>query len=428
MISSPNSDAEKDAQENLSLAGDGFDTVIKAKQAVEAACPGVVSCADILAIATRDVVRMAGGPSFSVELGRRDGLVSKASAVPGKLPKPSFNLKQLNSIFSKHNLTQLDMIALSGAHTLGVSRCDQFSNRLYSFSSSFKTDPSLDPEYAQQLIDACPKEDSGAFFPLDLETPRTFDNSYFKNLVAGKGLLSSDQVLFSDPASRTSVRDFASSPGDFNAAFTTAMKKLGRSGVKTGDRGQAGGPSFSVELGRRDGLVSKASAVPGKLPKPSFNLKQLNSIFSKHNLTQLDMIALSGAHTLGVSRCDQFSNRLHSFSSSFKTDPSLDPEYAQQLIDACPKEDSGAFFPLDLETPRTFDNSYFKNLVAGKGLLSSDQVLFSDPASRTSVRDFASSPGDFNAAFTTAMKKLGRSGVKTGDRGQVRKDCTAFNS
>ena len=86
------------------------------------------------------------------------------------------------------------------------------------------------------------------------------------------------------------------------------------------------------------------------------------------------------------------------------------------------------FFPLDLETPRTFDNRYFKNLVAGKGLLSSDQVLFSDPASRTSVRDFASSPGDFNAAFTTAMKKLGRSGVKTGDRGQVRKDCTAFNS
>ena len=58
MISSPNSDAEKDAQENLSLAGDGFDTVIKAKQAVEAACPGVVACADILAIATRDVVRM----------------------------------------------------------------------------------------------------------------------------------------------------------------------------------------------------------------------------------------------------------------------------------------------------------------------------------------------------------------------------------
>jgi hypothetical protein len=56
MISSPNSDAEKDAPDNLSLAGDGFDTVTKAKQAVEKACPGIVSCADILALAARDVV------------------------------------------------------------------------------------------------------------------------------------------------------------------------------------------------------------------------------------------------------------------------------------------------------------------------------------------------------------------------------------
>lgn len=58
IIASSNRDAERDAQDNLSLPGDGFDTVIKAKQAVEAACPGVVSCADILAIATRDVIRM----------------------------------------------------------------------------------------------------------------------------------------------------------------------------------------------------------------------------------------------------------------------------------------------------------------------------------------------------------------------------------
>lgn len=56
MIASPNGDAEKDAPDNISLAGDGFDTVIKAKQAVEAVCPGVVSCADVLTIAARDVV------------------------------------------------------------------------------------------------------------------------------------------------------------------------------------------------------------------------------------------------------------------------------------------------------------------------------------------------------------------------------------
>lgn len=56
LIQSPNNDAEKDSADNLSLAGDGFDTVTKAKSAVEALCPGIVSCADILTIAARDVV------------------------------------------------------------------------------------------------------------------------------------------------------------------------------------------------------------------------------------------------------------------------------------------------------------------------------------------------------------------------------------
>ncbi|KAJ8499990.1 hypothetical protein OPV22_010542 [Ensete ventricosum] len=78
MVASPSGDAEKDAPDNLSLAGDGFDTVIKAKQDVEDRCPGVVSCADILAIAARDVVVLSGGPYFAVELGRRDGLISQA--------------------------------------------------------------------------------------------------------------------------------------------------------------------------------------------------------------------------------------------------------------------------------------------------------------------------------------------------------------
>ncbi|XP_050380063.1 peroxidase 55-like [Argentina anserina] len=150
MISSPNGDAEKDSSDNLSLAGDGFDTVIKAKQAVEAQCPGVVSCADILALATCDVVVLGGGPDFNVELGRRDGLVSKASRVAGNLPEPEFDLKQLNTMFSKHSLTQTDVIALSGAHTLGFSHCDHFANRLYSFSSSSAVDPSLDPDYAPE--------------------------------------------------------------------------------------------------------------------------------------------------------------------------------------------------------------------------------------------------------------------------------------
>ncbi|KAK6128273.1 hypothetical protein DH2020_037986 [Rehmannia glutinosa] len=222
IIASPNNDAEKDAPDNLSLAGDGFDTVVKAKQAVQAQCPGI-----------------AGGPAYNVELGRRIGLISQASRVSGNLPEPDFNLIQLNTMFAKNNLSQTDMIALSGCHTLGFSHCSRFANRIYSFSPSNPVDPTLDPSYAQQLMQECPQNvDPQIAINMDPVTPQTFDNVYFQNLVGGKGLFTSDQVLFTDPASQSTVTDFAKNTGDFNGAFITAMTKLGRVGVKTGSQGE----------------------------------------------------------------------------------------------------------------------------------------------------------------------------------------------
>lgn len=182
---------------------------------------------------------------------------------------------------------------------------------------------------------------------------------------------------------------------------------------------------FNVQLGRRDGLVSQASRVAGNLPEPTFNLIQLNTIFARNNLSELDMIALSGAHTLGFSHCNRFADRLY---SSSVVDPSLDPTYAKQLMAACPQNVAPDIaIDMDPETPRAFDNVYYQNLVAGKGLFTSDQVLFTDTSSRSIVNDFANNAGDFNAAFITAMRKLGTTGVKVGNQGEIRRDCTAFN-
>lgn len=68
IASSGSNQAEKDNPENLSLAGDGFDTVIKAKAAVDAipSCKNKVSCADILAMAARDVVALVRSYTCSV--------------------------------------------------------------------------------------------------------------------------------------------------------------------------------------------------------------------------------------------------------------------------------------------------------------------------------------------------------------------------
>ncbi|XWS73274.1 hypothetical protein CRYUN_Cryun02cG0113900 [Craigia yunnanensis] len=60
LLVSANGNAENDHPDDVSLAGDGFDTVIKAKAVVDSIpqCRNKVSCADILALATREVIRL----------------------------------------------------------------------------------------------------------------------------------------------------------------------------------------------------------------------------------------------------------------------------------------------------------------------------------------------------------------------------------
>ncbi|KAK7303912.1 hypothetical protein RJT34_14830 [Clitoria ternatea] len=241
LLTSPNNNAEKDHPDDISLAGDGFDTVIKAKAAVDSdpQCRNTVSCADILALATRDAINLAGGPFYEVELGRRDGRISSIASVQRRLPHPNFNLDQLNSMFRFNGLSQTDMIALSGAHTIGFSHCSHFSKRIYNFSPRKFIDPTLNLQYAFQLRQACPlRVDPRIAINMDPITPQRFDNQYFKNLQQGKGLFTSDQVLATDGRSRDTVNLFASSEAAFNRAFIEAITKLGRVGVKTGNQGE----------------------------------------------------------------------------------------------------------------------------------------------------------------------------------------------
>jgi peroxidase len=234
------SKAERDADINLSLPGDGFDVVVRAKTALELACPGVVSCADILAVATRNLVVMMGGPFYTVKLGRRDGLVSRASRVEGNLPRPTMSMSQIISIFSSRGFTVSEMVALTGAHTIGFSHCKEFSANIYNYSRTQQSDPSYNPRFAQALRDACAdyrKNPTLSVFN-DVMTPNKFDNKYYENLPKGLGILSSDRGLAMDSRTKGFVYKFASNQDAFFEAFALAMEKLSVYGVKSGKRGQ----------------------------------------------------------------------------------------------------------------------------------------------------------------------------------------------
>ncbi|CAL4927489.1 unnamed protein product [Urochloa decumbens] len=235
--STPGNQAEKDASDNKSLASEGFDTVLSAKAAVEAACPDTVSCADVLALATRDAIAMSGGPFFPIELGRLDGLNSTASSVPGQLPQPNQTMDKLLAIFKAHGLNMSDLVALSAAHSVGLAHCSKFSNRLYSYQPGQPTDPTLNPKYARFLESKCPDGGPDNLVLLDQASPAELDNQYYRNLQDGGGLLGSDEVLYTDNRTRPMVDALANSTAAFYKAFADAIVRLGRVGVKSGRRG-----------------------------------------------------------------------------------------------------------------------------------------------------------------------------------------------
>ncbi|XP_016440067.1 peroxidase 63-like [Nicotiana tabacum] len=238
--STPFNKAERDAEINLSLPGDGFDVVVRAKTALELSCPGIVSCSDILAVAARNLVVQTGGPFYPVKLGRKDSFVSKASLVEGNLPRPTMPMDQIIKIFESRGFSIQEMVALSGAHTIGFSHCKEFNSDLYNYNKTSQADPSYNPRFAQALKDACSNSQKDPTLSVfnDIMTPNKFDNMYYQNLPKGLGLLSSDRGLFSDPRTRIHVEEYVRDQNAFFKAFASAMQKLSEHGVKIGKHGE----------------------------------------------------------------------------------------------------------------------------------------------------------------------------------------------
>uniref|UniRef100_A0A6V7QVZ7 Peroxidase n=1 Tax=Ananas comosus var. bracteatus TaxID=296719 RepID=A0A6V7QVZ7_ANACO len=228
--------SEKTAFPNLSVRG--YDLIDEIKAAVEAACPGVVSCADIIIAAARDAVALAGGMPYRVPMGRRDGTVGLASNVV--LPSPFMSVQQALQIYQQKGFNVFDMVLQLGAHTVGVTHCSFVDGRLYDFNGSGKPDPSMNTVLLNDLKQICPPQSSTDNI-VDLDQNPTsvnrVDNSYYRQLMQNRGVLPIDQALASDPSTRWIVQ-LLSSTNLFPPLFNNALVKLGSSQVLTGTQGQ----------------------------------------------------------------------------------------------------------------------------------------------------------------------------------------------
>ncbi|KDO71031.1 hypothetical protein CISIN_1g020149mg [Citrus sinensis] len=231
--------SEKRSNPNRNSAR-GFEVIDEIKSALEKECPQTVSCADILALAARDSTVLTGGPSWEVPLGRRDSKGASLSGSNNDIPAPNNTFQTILTKFKLQGLDIVDLVALSGSHTIGNARCTSFRQRLYNQSGNGQPDNTLDESYAAQLRMGCPRSggDQNLFF-LDFVSPTKFDNSYFKNILASKGLLNSDQVLSTkNEASMELVKKYAENNDLFFQQFAKSMVKMGNISPLTGNRGE----------------------------------------------------------------------------------------------------------------------------------------------------------------------------------------------
>ncbi|KAI3802993.1 hypothetical protein L1987_31140 [Smallanthus sonchifolius] len=233
--------AEINALPNLGLRG--FEVIDDAKAQLEALCPGVVSCADILALAARDSVDLSDGPNWAVPTGRRDGRVSLASKA-SNLPSPLDSVDTQRSKFAAKGLDDQDLVTLVGAHTIGQTDCRFFRYRLYNFTTTGNSDPSLSQSALTQFQTMCPKNSDGTEqVALDKDSQMKFDENYFKNVRDGNGVLESDQRLWGDPTTRDIVKKYAGTIRGllgfrFDYEFKKSMTKMSSIEVKTGTQGE----------------------------------------------------------------------------------------------------------------------------------------------------------------------------------------------
>ncbi|KAK6940051.1 hem peroxidase [Dillenia turbinata] len=226
--------SEQEAPPNLSLRATAFEIINDLRYLIHKHCGRVVSCADIVALAARDSVYLAGGPEYEIPLGRKDGLnFASQQATIDNLPAPTSNTSALLTFLATKNLDATDLVALSGGHTIGRGHCSSFTNRLYPTE-----DPTMDETYAEDLKEICPESDTNTTTVLDILTPNAFDNKYYINLVNHEGLFTSDQDLYTDTRTRGIVKSFAEDEFLFYKKFVKAMIKMGQLSVLTGSQGE----------------------------------------------------------------------------------------------------------------------------------------------------------------------------------------------
>lgn len=160
-----------------------------------------VSYADLYQLASVQAIAFAGGPKIPFRFGRKDAAKELEPTPSDRLPDADQRMPHLRDVFYRMGMNDWEIVALSGAHTLGRAHADR----------------------------------SGKEGPWT-KVPVVFDNSYFVEILKedpDPSLLrmESDLALLDDPATKALVEKYAANQDAFFADYSKAHVKLSELGI-----------------------------------------------------------------------------------------------------------------------------------------------------------------------------------------------------
>ncbi|KAL2339766.1 hypothetical protein Fmac_007706 [Flemingia macrophylla] len=212
-----------------------------------------VTYADLFQLAGATAVEEAGGPKIPMKYGRVDVSGPEQCPEEGRLPDagPPSPADHLRQVFYRMGLNDKEIVALSGAHTLGRSRpersgwgkpetkytCGLVDNEVMNYVSIIEL---------LELNEAT--GNSHVFFTLQKDGPGApggqswtvqwlkFDNSYFKDIKEKRDedllVLPTDAALFEDPSFKVYAEKYAEDQEAFFKDYAEAHAKLSNLGAK----------------------------------------------------------------------------------------------------------------------------------------------------------------------------------------------------
>ncbi|XP_027062423.1 putative Peroxidase 48 isoform X2 [Coffea arabica] len=217
---------ERQAIPNRTLKG--FEFIDMIKEELEKECPGVVSCSDIMVLATRNCILLSGGPYYPVYTGRRDNNQSFFSEALSDIPRPNGKIFEALHLFSLRGFNTRETVALLGAHNIGRISCQFILPRLgTNFLNEGSADSTLRGGFIEEIKLKCQKSNS------------SFSNTESLKLMRGRGLLFADQQLMANEETARIVGEYTLDDGTvFRRDFARAMVKMSNLVSLTGSQGQ----------------------------------------------------------------------------------------------------------------------------------------------------------------------------------------------